>query len=244
MLTAFGPVLLQPRSGEAPDDDVSTAFRRIDGDPRATSIICLPWRMPYRLAKATRLVPDRFLACYEMPRAIVSSEPELCIRALHAVVDDATRVVDRARLSPQQLLVVGLSIGNAPATHLASRLGARLCSIASADRGDLTLWESPASRHIRERAERKGYRLADFTRAFVGYHVIDNLASLAPGSRFVIGLRDEVLPKARREGLVEAVHRVQPTAEVTYLDANHLGTMTEAVRLGFLDQPASHLAFA
>jgi hypothetical protein len=91
--------------------DESTAFQRIEGDPGSSTIVFLPWCMPYRLAMARRIVPENYLACYEMPRAIVSSEPEMCIRALHAVVDDATRSFDRSHLTPDQLQVVGLSIG-------------------------------------------------------------------------------------------------------------------------------------
>jgi hypothetical protein len=226
-------------------DDTSTGFLRVDGDPRSAIICCLPWRMPYRLALASRLVPRNFLACYEMPRAIVSSEPELCVRAVHAVVDDAMRVFARSRLEPAQLLVVGLSIGNATATVLANRIGARLCSIASADRGDLTLWESPASAQVKELAEAKGYRLADFTRALVGLHTVENLSNLAPGSRFVFGSKDELIPQPRREGLILAVNRVLPTAEVTYLETGHLGTMSETVRRGLDDEPAeAHRASA
>lgn len=229
MLYSLGQDLFRERSI---GDDTSTEFLRIDGDPRSAVICCLPWRMPYRLALATRLVPRDFLACYEMPRAIVSSEPELCVRAVEAVVDNAVRVFRRSQLEPSQLLVVGLSIGNAVATVLANRIGARLCSIASADRGDLTLWESPASRHIKERAEAKGYQLGDFTRALTGLHTVENLKNLAPGSRFVIALKDELIPEARREGLIAAVHRDLPAAEVTYVDSGHFGTMIETVRRG------------
>ena len=215
-------------------DDTSTEFVRVDGDQHAATIVCLPWQMPYRLAKAARIVPKPFLACYEMPRAIVSSEPELCIRAFNGVLEDVTQVAVRAKIPPRELLVVGLSIGNAAATLLANKLGARLCSIASADRGDLTLWESPAARHVKERAEAKGYRLSDFTQSLQGMLTVDNLANLAPGSRFVVALRDELLPKARREGLVRAVQRVLPSAEVSYVDRGHIGTMTEALRRGFV----------
>lgn len=241
MLYPLGQDLFRARSV---GDDTSTAFLRVDGDPGASLMCFLPWRMPYRLAKASGLVPPRYLACYEMPRAIVSSEPELCVRAAHAVVDDALRVFVRSRLDPAQLLVVGLSIGTAVATLLANRIGARLCSIASADRGDLTLWESPASRQVRELAEAKGYRLSDFTQAMRGLHTIENLGDLAPGSRFVIGLKDELVPEARRNGLIAAVRRHLPAASVTYVDSGHFGTMSETVRSG-VDEPAGvHLARA
>lgn len=225
-------------------DDTCTAFTRIDGESGASLICFLPWRMPYRLAQVSRIVPLNFLACYEMPRAIVSSEPELCVRAVDAVVEDAVDVFRRSRLAPAQLLVVGLSIGTAVATVLANRIGARLCSIASADRGDLTLWESPASAHVRKLAEAKGYRLADFTRALAGLHTVENLANLAPGSRFVFGLKDELIPEPRRQGLISAVHRVLPAAEVSYLDAGHFGTMSETVRRGLVEPAEVQLSRA
>jgi hypothetical protein len=241
MLNTLGHDQLRERSV---GDDSSTEFLRIDGDPRSTTIVCLPWCMPYRLAMGRRIVPDDYLACYEMPGGIVSSEPEICIRALRAVVDDATRVFERSRLDASQVLVVGLSIGNAAATMFANRIGARLCSIASADRGDLTLWESPASRHIKARAEAKGYRLSDFTRALRGHHTIDRLANLGPGSRFVVGMKDELLPQARRDGLIEAVRRTLPAAEVIYVDAGHFGTMREAISRGLCEPAEVHLARA
>ncbi|WP_334148233.1 alpha/beta fold hydrolase [Hyphomicrobium sp.] len=238
MIGSLGREFLRPQSV---GDDTSIAFTRIDGDPNAALICFLPWRMPYPLARVSRIAPKNFLACYEMPNAIVSSEPELCVRALDAVVEDAMGVFAKTRLEPAQLLVVGLSIGTAVATVFANRIGARLCSIASADRGDLTLWESPASAQVKELAEAKGYRCADFTRALAGLHTIENLDNLAPGSRFVFGSRDELIPEPRRQGLISAVHRILPAAEVSYVDAGHFGTMSETVRRG-LGAPAVHLA--
>jgi len=241
MLDSLGHVLLR---GGPIGDDTSTVFRRYDGDIRATTICFLPWHMPFRLAYSIGLVPRHYLACYEMPPAIVSSEPELCIQALRELAHDAAGVAERARIDAAQLLVVGLSIGNAVATYFANSLGARLCSIASADRGDLTLWESPASRQIKDLAESKGYQLRDFTRALKGYHAVENLENLAPGSRFIFGLRDEFVPKSRTDGLAAAVHSVLPAAEITYLDAGHIGTMIETVKRGFVEPPAAYLARA
>jgi pimeloyl-ACP methyl ester carboxylesterase len=234
MLYSLGQDLFQAKSV---GDDTSTEFVRVDGDPDGTIICCLPWRMPYKLALASRFVPGNFLACYEMPRAIVSSEPELCVRAVHAVMEDALRVFVRSGLTSSQVLVVGLSIGNAVATVLANRIGARLISIASADRGDLTLWESPASRQVKQLAESKGYKLGDFTQALTGLHTIENLENLAPGTRFVISMKDELIPQARRDGLIKAAHRILPAADVSYVDAGHFGTMSETVRRG-IDEPA------
>jgi pimeloyl-ACP methyl ester carboxylesterase len=238
MLNGLGHVLLR---GGLVGDDTSTEFRRIEGNPNSRTVCFLPWCMPYRLAKTVGLVPCDYLVCYEMPGAIVSSEPDLCIRALRAVADDAMLVLHRARLRPEQVLVVGLSIGNGVATYFANAIGAQLCSIASADRGDLTLWESPASRHIKQRAEDKGYTLEDFTQAISGYHSIENLSNLAPGSRFIIGTRDEFVPEPRRNGLIAAVRRELPDCEITFLDETHIGTMAAALKQGIASIEADKL---
>ncbi len=142
------------------------------------------------------VLPKDFLASYEMPDAIVSSEPDLCVEALRRLVDDAKEVTARAGVGKEHLVVLGWSMGNGPATYFANSMGARLHSIASADRGDLLLWESPVVRDIKERAIRKGYRLQDFAEASRGYHPSENLANLRPGSKFVISLRDEFVPQS------------------------------------------------
>src|SRR5690606_22603804 len=95
MLISLGQDLLCDRSL---GDDTSMEYQRFDGDPHSATLCFLPWRMPYRLAMGMRVVPPDVLACYEMPRAIVSSEPELCVQAVEAVTADAMRLIGRARL--------------------------------------------------------------------------------------------------------------------------------------------------
>jgi hypothetical protein len=231
MFEVMGNFLLRAASH---GDDTCTKFKRIEGNGRAPVVCFLPWRMPYRLAHGMGLVPRDFLVCYEMPAAIVSSEPDLCIAAMRRLADDAEATVRRAKIDPRELVVVGMSMGTAVATYFANRLGARLWSIASADRGDLMLWESPAARVIRDRAADKGYALSDFTHASRGYHPIENLANLASGSRFVVGLRDEAVPPPRREALVAAVRRDIPGAEISFLDAGHIQTLVASLRGGFV----------
>ncbi len=69
MFESLGQALLR---GAAAVDDGSLAFHRADGNPKSRTICFLPWRMPYRLAVVLGLVPRDYLACYEMPSAIVS----------------------------------------------------------------------------------------------------------------------------------------------------------------------------
>src|SRR5206468_9948454 len=108
-------------------------------------------------------------AGYEMPSAIVSSEPERCVQAMLALVQDAERLLADRGVA-EDALIVGLSIGSYPATYLANRIGARLCSVASADRADVAIWESPATCIIKRRAVHKGYQLSHYSDALCGTH--------------------------------------------------------------------------
>ena len=175
------------------------------------------------------VVPKDFLACYEMPGAIVSSEPDLCIAALKRLVEDAKEVTTRARIGTAQLLVLGWSMGSGPATYFANSTRAKLRSIASADRGDLLLWETRSCATSKSARSGKGYRLEDFSAASGGYHPAENLTNLRPGSKFVISLRDEFVPQARRRGLVKAVRQHAPGAEIAYYDGGHVKTIVASV---------------
>lgn len=220
-------------------DDTCLDFCRIDGNGRAPIVGFLPWKTPFRLALSLGLIPRDFLACYEMPPGIVSSEPEVGVTACVRLVEDAMAVMMRGHVRPARASIIGLSIGNAPATYLANQLGAQLISIASADRGDLLLWQSPGAAEVKQRAMEKGYTLADFTAAMESYHPMDNLSGIAAGSTFVIGSRDELIPKARRDGLLTAVRRNARAPRVTVIDASHAGTLVYGVAGLVLERTAA-----
>jgi hypothetical protein len=113
-----------------PADDRELTFRRIDGNASSKVLYFLPWHTPFGIARQIGIMPLDFLACYEMPAAIVSSEPDLCLRAMVALVTDAQRLLtERGGIAGKDVLVVGLSVGSYPATYLANRIGARLCSV-------------------------------------------------------------------------------------------------------------------
>jgi len=212
-----------------PPDDCTLAFRRIDGDPASTVIYFLPWHTPCIFARHAGFAPLDFLACYEMPNAIVSSEPELCVQAMRGLVQDAERLLADHGIA-DDALIVGLSIGSYPATYLANRIGARLCSVASADRGDLAIWESPATRIIRRRAIHKGYQLSDYTDAFLGTHPAENLRGIGAGSIFVMGDHDPFVPSNCKAGLLRAIEIHSPSAQVIRLNAGHFKTMVASGR--------------
>jgi len=216
--------LLLLRRG-VPADDTTLTFRKIEGNATSKVIYFLPWHTPFAFARQVGFAPLDFLACYEMPPAIVSSEPGLCVQAMLGLVADAEQLLIERGIAAKDALVVGLSVGTYPATYLANRIGARLCSVASADRGDLAIWESPATRIIKRRAVQKGYGLAHYSQALFGSHPAQNLGGIAANSVFVVGQRDPYVPPRRKDGLLRAIESHVPTARVITLDTGHFKTL-------------------
>jgi hypothetical protein len=209
-----------------PSDDRTLSFRRIDGNPNSKVIYFLPWHTPLFVARHAGFVPLEFLACYEMPPAIVSSDPELSVQALHRLVADAEALLNSFEIRGEDALIVGLSVGAYPAVVLANRIGASLCAVAAADRADLMLWQSPAARLVKRQALQRGVALTDYSAAMRGYHPMQNLMGIASGSVFVVGARDPFIPARRRTGLLRALRRHAPHARVVTLYAGHVRTMT------------------
>jgi hypothetical protein len=206
-------------------DDCSLAFRRIEGNPRSKVVYFLPLQTSFSVARQAAFLPLDFLAAYEMPNAIASSEPDLCLQAMLALANDAHQLLIDHNVAAGDAVIVGLSAGSYPATYLANRIGARLCSVASADRIDLLIWESPAARIVRRRASQKGYVVSHYTSTLEGSHPAQNLRGLAPRSLFVVGRRDPFIPTGRMNGLLAAVEAHAPCCHVVRLAAGHVATM-------------------
>jgi hypothetical protein len=224
-----------------PSDDQTLSFRRIDGNPNSKVIYFLPWHTPFYVARHAGFIPVDFLACYEMPPAIVSSTPELSVEALRRLVRDAEALLTDLQVQAREALIIGLSVGTYPAIFLANRIGATVCAVAAADRADLMLWQSRAGRIIKRRALQRGLELAHYSAAMRGYHPVQNLQGIAPASAFVVGARDPFVPARRRRGLLRALERNAPRARVIALDAGHVKTMIASARyqreLVGIDQP-------
>jgi len=216
--------LLLLRRG-TPADDRTLRFRRIDGSATAKVIYFLPWHTRFAVARQAGFTPLDFLACYEMPLAIVSSVPELCARAMQGLVADAESLLQDRAIRGQDAVIVGLSVGTYPATYLANRIGARLCSVASADRADLAIWESPATRMVKHRAIQNGLQLSDYSMALDGTHPVQNLKAIARDSIFVVGQRDPFIPACRNAGLLQAIETQVRSAHVIKLDGGHFQTL-------------------
>jgi hypothetical protein len=208
-----------------PGDDRTLTFRRLDGEANAKVIYFLPWHTPFSVCRQAGFIPLDFLACYEMPCAIVSSDPELGVEATRLLVADAEALLAARGLAPANVLIVGLSVGTYPAIYLANRIGARVCAVAAADRGDLMLWQSPAARIIKRRAVQRGVRLWQFSQAMLGYHPAQNLAGIARDSVFVVGERDPFIPPRRRAGLLRAITAYAPQTHVASIAGGHVKTL-------------------
>ncbi|WP_234713402.1 MULTISPECIES: alpha/beta fold hydrolase [Rhodopseudomonas] len=197
-------------------------FRRIVGNDANGAIYFLPWRTSFQTALDFGLVGlRRWRLCYELPAAVVAADPEACARANRSVIEDAADQIERRR--PRVL--VGLSMGSVPATLLAGRYNTALWSFASADRGDLMIWQSPAARRVRRQAEALGVTLGDFTRALRGLNPIEWLDRIDPASRFSVGSFDRYVPRARRRALVKRAAATVPIEHVVFEPLGHLGVM-------------------
>ena len=60
------------------------------------------------------VVPKDNLACYELPSAIVSSDPELCVRAFHVIIDDALSLIREVGSGPKIWWSLGSASGRRP----------------------------------------------------------------------------------------------------------------------------------
>jgi pimeloyl-ACP methyl ester carboxylesterase len=144
---------------------------------------------------------------------------------MRLLVADAETLLAARGLAPRNTLIVGLSVGTYPAIYLANRIGARLCAVAAADRGDLMLWQSPAARIVKRRAIQRGVRLWQFSQAMLGCHPVQNLAGIGRDSLFVVGERDPFIPPRRRAALLQAIDRHAPRTRVATVAGGHVKTL-------------------
>lgn len=201
------------------------SWRRIDGNPRSRVIYYLPWKTSFELAKSVGLIPLDYLACYKMPAGLLSSDPARATAAIEALHEDTKRLVAARGADPSQLVCIGLSIGNFPATYIANTLGAKLLGVAPADRGELLVWQSPLALFAKEDAVRQGRTLGQFAEAFAPYNPVNNIARLAPKSAFIWGTRDRIVPRKRTLSFLKAMRIARRTPNVRELPLGHFSTL-------------------
>lgn len=211
-------------------DELDLSFRRQSSDLGSRIIYFLPWRTSFEMAARLRLMPDRYMICYELPHAIVSSEPTRCAQAMRNLVEDVLGIIIRRGIDARDLTFVGASMGSAPATQLASLCQARVCSIVSADCGSLMLWQSPAAALVRSRAIAKGYSKENFALATVGMHPVDNLGGLSGDSIFVVSENDLFVPPARRDALLAVLAAKRSDIRICRSGVGHVRTIMQVMR--------------
>ncbi len=226
MIDALDYMLLK---GCGSADDENMSFHRVVGDLQSRVICFLPWGATISAAQRMHMIPARFLACYALPLAIVSSEPQLCADATRMLVLDALALIDQTDARSETIVILGLSLGSGPATVLANATGGRLCSVTSADRGDLMLWQSRAAVGVKKKAMHKGYLLPDFSQALQGLNSIENLHHIRQDSIFITSERDLFVPAVRSAALIQAVRDARPDAQFITSSRGHVRTLCAAV---------------
>ncbi|WP_257165183.1 alpha/beta fold hydrolase [Bradyrhizobium sp. SRS-191] len=187
--------------------------------------------MSFATARWLGLVGGRdWQACYRLSDAMVSPDPEVCAGCIAAIERDVFGLA--ARNGPPSRLV-GFSLGSVPATLMAGRLGRPVWSFASADRGELMIWSSPAARGIRREAERRGYRRDDFAAALHRYNPIHWIDRVAPDSRLVVGRFDRMVPRARGQALLDRARRRIAGNHLVELPLGHVAVLAAS---GFLQR--------
>ena len=195
------------------------------------AVICfLPWLFSFARARDAGLVLPQTALAYEMPHAIVSATPELSVEALHVVARDFLDFIEQRRLDPSKLTFVGLSMGCFAATYIANLVGARLCAVGAADRGEELIWSSSLAAHIRRQAEHRGIRYNDFAGVLRDYNPVNNLRNIRPGSTFIAGYLDKVVPYASARNVVAQARSDIKSIRSIVLPFGHSGTLYGGIR--------------
>jgi hypothetical protein len=133
--------------------------------------------------------------------------------------------LDTIRNAGRTPLLIGMSMGNFPATYLANEYHLDLISIASGDSGDWLTFNSPAANHIRTKAECAGLKQSDFTTLLRPLSPVNNLSSLGPRSQFIFGTYDRYIPKSSRDALIAQLEKDRPDIPITNVPLGHRATV-------------------
>jgi hypothetical protein len=206
-------------------DDQSVAFRRKYGTSQSRVILFLPWGISIERAEFLRLLPASYFSCYETPQGIVSSTPRIPVDSLTGLEKAFQDDLGTIRNAGRKPLLIGMSMGNFPATYLANKHGLDLISIASGHSGDWLTFNSPAASHIRSKAESAGLSQSDFTGLIAPLSPVNHLAHLGSGSQFIFGTYDHYIPKQSREILIARLGKERPDIPITKVPLGHLATI-------------------
>lgn len=224
MVGLFDYLLMLPKHNESFDDQ-SLEFRRVAGSHENDTVVFLPWSMRFETARALGITPAKYHACYELPAGIVSSTPNVPVESLHVLHHEfKDDIVNLQRLGKKPRLI-GMSMGNFPATFLANRYQLPLLSIASGHRGDWLTFHSPAARHIKYKAEAAGFSEEDFIGPLHDLNPIQNLGSLGLGSTFLFGAYDKFIPPYSRGALITKLTIERPDISVRSVPFGHMVTI-------------------
>ena len=217
--------LINLRIKPADIDDQSTKFRRSYGAGPSRVVLFLPWNISVKTAARPYILPRRFFSCYETAHGIVSSTPHIPLDCLAAVEKVFADDLEKIRQGGHEPLLIGMSMGNFPATFLANKYGLDLISIASGHSGDWLTFHSPAAAHLRRKATDAGLRESDFKDLLRPVSPVSNLRSLGSGSQFIFGTFDHYIPRYSRDVLIDQIRKERPDIPVTTVPTGHLAAI-------------------
>ncbi|WP_298243066.1 hypothetical protein [uncultured Bradyrhizobium sp.] len=206
-------------------DDQSVSSRRKVGNAQSRIIVFLPWNVSIETAEALRLLPNSYFACNETPDGIVSSTPEVPVQCLAEAEKVFVQDLATIRKSGRDPLLIGLSMGNFAATYLANKYHLDLISVASGHSGDWLTFNSPASRHLRLKAEAAGLQEADFVARLHSISPVNNLCSLGAASQFIFGNFDHYIPQYSRDALIAELRQNRPDIPIVKVPFGHVVTI-------------------
>lgn len=112
------------------------------------------------------------------------------------------------RINPEDITVLGISIGNCPAYRFAAETGAkRLISVVPGSRLAESLWRSNATKKEVMEAKKRGFTFEDFQKELSPFDPIRYVPSLSGRVDVFLGRYDRMIPYALGKELADELER-------------------------------------
>lgn len=173
----------------------------------------------------TILNSSQNVLAYKLPREIVQPNPTETRDLLQNAYEDA--LLRTAKINPDELIVLGISLGNCPAYRFAAETGAKnLISVVPGSRLAECIWESNATIQEVTEAKRRGYGLEDFQDKLHMFDPIKYAQQLRGHTEVHLGRFDLMIPYKRGKELVDSLETSRSSGDLslrvnTYRFAGH-----------------------
>ena len=135
------------------------------------------------------------LAYMLSPRRVVRPNPSHTRELLENVYEDALLKVSSHDINPEDLIVLGISLGNCPAYRFAAQTHAKkLISVVPGSRLSESIWESNVTREQVKEAKRLGFKLEDFKEQLISFNPIEYVSEISGHVEVYLGKYDRMIP--------------------------------------------------